>query len=97
MLFRSLESASKRPGRWANDQPRTTPYTTIASFEARMRAAGIEPDYTPVEAVAEEAFAAIREDRFWILPASDRTDEKIRARAQSLLERSAPTYLGELS
>ena len=92
-----LESASKRPGRWANDQPRTTPYTTIASFEARMRAAGIEPDYTPVEAVAEEAFAAIRDDRFWILPASDRTDEKIRARAQSLLERSAPTYLGELS
>lgn len=92
-----LESASKRPGQWANDQPRTTPYTTIASFEARMRAAGIEPDYTPVEAVAEEAFAAIRDDRFWILPASDRTDAKIRARAQSLLERSAPTYLGELS
>lgn len=92
-----LESASKRPGQWANDQPRTTPYTTIASFEARMRAAGIEPDYTPVEAVAEEAFAAIRDDRFWILPASDRTDAKIRARAHSLLERSAPTYLGELS
>lgn len=92
-----LESASKRPGQWANDQPRTTPYTTIASFEARMRAAGIEPDYTPVEAVAEEAFAAILDDRFWILPASDRTDAKIRARAQSLLERSAPTYLGELS
>ena len=52
-----LESASKRPGRWANDTPRTTPYTTIESFEARMRAAGIEPDYTPVEAVAEEAVA----------------------------------------
>lgn len=92
-----LESASKRPGQWANDAPRTTPYTTIESFEARMRAAGIEPDYTPVEAVAEEAFTAIRENRFWILPASERTDAKIRARAQSMLERSAPTYLEELT
>ncbi len=92
-----LESASKRPGQWANDAPRTTPYPTIESFEARMRAAGIEPDYTPVEAVAEEAFNAIRENRFWILPVSDRTDAKIRARAQSMLERSAPTYLEELT
>jgi NAD(P)-dependent dehydrogenase (short-subunit alcohol dehydrogenase family) len=91
-----LESASKRPERWANDTPRTTPYTTIESFEARMRAAGIEPDYTPVEAVAEEAIAGIREDRFWILPASDRTDRTIRARADSMLGRSAPTYLEDL-
>ena len=33
-----LESASKRPARWENDAPRTTPFTTIESFEARMRA-----------------------------------------------------------
>ena len=92
-----LESASKRPSRWHNDRPRTTPFTTIESFEARMRAAGIEPEYTPVEAVAEEAFDGIRANRFWILPASDRTDDKIRARAASLLARSDPTYLEELS
>jgi len=91
-----LESASKRPDRWQNETPRATPFTTIASFEARMRAAGIEPDYTPVESVAEEAFAGIRENRFWILPASDRTDGKIRARAASLLDRSEPTYLEDL-
>jgi NAD(P)-dependent dehydrogenase (short-subunit alcohol dehydrogenase family) len=91
-----LESASKRPERWANATPRTTPFTTIESFEARMRAAGIEPDYTPVEAVAEEALAGIRENRFWILPASDRTDDKLRARTASLLDRSEPTYLEEL-
>ncbi len=91
-----LESASKRPTQWQNDAPRTTPFTTIESFEARMRAAGMEPDYTPVEAVAEEAFAGIRENRFWILPASDRTDDKIRARAASLLARSEPTYLEDL-
>jgi NAD(P)-dependent dehydrogenase (short-subunit alcohol dehydrogenase family) len=92
-----LESSSKRPERWANDQPRTTPYTTIESFEARLRAAGIEPDYTPVEAVAEEAVAGIRAGRFWILPASERTDRMIRARAESMLTRSAPTYLEDLT
>ncbi len=88
-----LESSSKRPDRWANDTPRTTPYTTIESFEARLRAAGIEPEYTPVEAVAEEAVAGIREGRFWILPKSERTDETIRTRAASMLERANPTYM----
>lgn len=89
-----LESASKRPAKWANDTPRTTPYTTIESFEARMRAAGMEPDYTPVEAIAEEAFQGIRDDRFWILPASERTDDTIRTRAASMLERTNPPYMG---
>lgn len=89
-----LESSSKRPEKWANDTPRKTPYTTIESFEARMRAAGMEPDYTPVEAIAEEAFQGIREGRFWILPASDRTDDSIRARATSMLDRANPPYMG---
>jgi NAD(P)-dependent dehydrogenase (short-subunit alcohol dehydrogenase family) len=88
-----LESSSRRPDRWANDTPRTTPYTTVESFEARLRAAGIEPEYTPVEAVAEEAVAGIREGRFWILPPSERTDETIRTRAASMLERANPTYM----
>jgi NAD(P)-dependent dehydrogenase (short-subunit alcohol dehydrogenase family) len=88
-----LESSSKRPERWANDVPRSTPYTTIESFEARLRAAGIEPDYTPVEAIAEEAVIGIREGRFWILPESDRTDETIRGRAASMLDRSNPEYM----
>lgn len=92
-----LESSSKRPERWANEVPRTTPYTTIESFEARLRAAGVEPTYTPVEAVAEEALAGIREGRFWILPASERTDRTIQARAKSMLDRSAPTYLEDLT
>jgi len=88
-----LESSKQRPAKWENAEPRKTPHTTIESFEARMRAAGIEPDYTPVEAVAEETLRGIREERFWILPKSRGTDKAIEARAQSMLERSAPTYL----
>jgi NAD(P)-dependent dehydrogenase (short-subunit alcohol dehydrogenase family) len=89
-----LTSASRRPERWSDGAPRSKPATTVEEVEARLRAAGVEPDYTPVEDVAEEAVAGIKEGRFWILPASDRTDATIRARAESLLQRSAPTYLG---
>ena len=87
-----LTSAGKRPERWWNGAPATGP-ATLDEVEARLRAAGVEPDYTPVEDVAEEAVAGIRDGRFWILPASERTDATIRARAASLLERSAPTYM----
>ena len=88
-----LESSKNRPEAWANDTPRKTPYTTIESFEARMRAAGIDLNYTPVEFVAEATLDGILENRFWILPESDRTDQRIRARADSMLHRSQPTYM----
>jgi len=88
-----LESSGKRPSHWHNDHPRMTAHTTIASFEERMRAAGMEPDYTPVEAVAEETFQGVRDGRFWILPASEQTDKTIQARSRSMLERSLPKYL----
>jgi hypothetical protein len=35
----------------------------------------------------------IGEDRFWMLPESERSDSQIRARARSMLDRSAPDYL----
>jgi len=49
--------------------------------------------YTPVEEVAGRVVDAIRAGDFWILPESDRTDEQIRARAESMLERENPAYL----
>lgn len=88
-----LESSKNRPESWANDTPRTTPYTTIKSFEARMKADGMDLNYTPVEFVAQLTLEAIIENRFWILPESDRIDERIRTRADSMLERSQPTYM----
>jgi NAD(P)-dependent dehydrogenase (short-subunit alcohol dehydrogenase family) len=87
-----LTSSSKRPERWHNGAPPAGP-ASIEDVEARLRAAGVEPDYTPVEDVAAEAVAGIKAGQFWILPASERTDATIRARAESMLQRSAPTYL----
>ena len=90
-------SARNRPDRWTNDTPRTTPHTTIESFEKRMADAGVQITYTPVEEVAARVVDAIRADRFWILPESERTDQKIDARANSMRNRTNPDYLEDLA
>ncbi|NSC20942.1 SDR family NAD(P)-dependent oxidoreductase [Streptomyces albus subsp. chlorinus] len=87
------ESYRNRPARYARTRPRTTPYRTLGQWEAAMREAGHEVRFTPVEEVADLVVEGIREDRFWMLPASERSDAQIRARARSMLERTNPDYL----
>jgi hypothetical protein len=80
----------------ANATPRTTPPTTIESFEKRMAEAGVQITYTPPEEVAGRVVDAIRSRTFWILPPSERSDAQIEARAASMLARTNPTYMTEL-
>ncbi|MGW2962063.1 SDR family NAD(P)-dependent oxidoreductase [Streptomyces sp. NPDC001220] len=87
------ESHRNRPGRYAKQRPRRTPYRSLDQWEAAMRAAGKEVAFTPVEEVAEFVVAGIRADRFWLLPESERSDAQIRARARSMLDRANPSYL----
>jgi len=65
-------------------------------LEEQMKAAGVEPRYTPVEHVAAQVVDALRANRFWIMPESEHTDETIRARSQSMLDRANPTYLRQV-
>jgi NAD(P)-dependent dehydrogenase (short-subunit alcohol dehydrogenase family) len=88
-----FESWRTRPDRFAKERPRQTPYTTVEMLEEQMKAAGITPDFTPVEHVAAQVVDAIRADRFWIQPESERVDEMMRARFDSMLARSNPDYL----
>lgn len=85
-----------RPTDLPKEKPRQTPYPTLDEIEARMRDAGMELEYTPVEEVAERVVEGIRASAFWILAPSDRTDESIKSRAKSMLDRSNPTYLRDL-
>jgi hypothetical protein len=90
---RLFESWRNRPASRANATPRRTPPTTIESFERRMADAGIDLVYTPVEEVADRVAEAVVAGTFWILPPSDTTDAKVRARAASMLDRTNPTYM----
>ena len=92
-----FESWRNRRPELANPTPRRTPPTTIESFEKRMADAGVALDYTPVEEVAGRVVEAVRGGAFWILPPSERTDTTINARAASMLARSNPTYLTDVT
>ncbi|MBY8846402.1 SDR family NAD(P)-dependent oxidoreductase [Streptomyces sp. SP2-10] len=87
------ESHRNRPARYAKRRPRRTPYRSLGQWEAAMRAAGREVRFTPVEEVAGLVVDGIREDRFWLLPASEHSDAQIRARSRSMLDRANPSYL----
>ncbi|MEU6380582.1 SDR family NAD(P)-dependent oxidoreductase [Streptomyces sp. NPDC046909] len=87
------ESHRNRPERYAKERPRRTPYRSLDQWEAAMREAGREVEFTPVEEVAGTVVDGIRADRFWMLPASEHSDGQIRARARSMLERANPSYL----
>lgn len=92
-----FESWRNRPAERANATPRATPPTTIESFEKRMADAGVELTYTPVEEVADQVVTAVVDGTFWILPPSPGADSKISARATSMIERSNPTYLTDIT
>jgi hypothetical protein len=87
-------SGRNRPAVLAKERPPATPTpATVEDWEAQMRAAGMEPDYTPVEFVAAMVIEALGDGRFWILPASEDGDRRIQARARSMLDRTDPDYL----
>ncbi|MCX4592938.1 SDR family NAD(P)-dependent oxidoreductase [Streptomyces sp. NBC_01549] len=66
---------------------------SLDQWEAAMKEAGQEVRFTPVEEVADLVADGIREDRFWLLPASEHSDRQIRARSRSMLDRADPSYL----
>ena len=92
-----FESWRTRPDELAKAKPRQTPYITIDEYEELMAKAGRDIAYTPVEEVAGRVTDAVLAGAFWILPPSERTDESITARAESMLKRGHPTYLKEIA
>ncbi|WP_327669884.1 MULTISPECIES: SDR family NAD(P)-dependent oxidoreductase [unclassified Streptomyces] len=87
------ESHRNRPDRFAKERPRKTPYRSLGQWEAAMKEAGNEVEFTPVEEVAEFVAEGIAADRFWLLPESEHSDKQIRGRSQSMLDRANPAYL----
>jgi NAD(P)-dependent dehydrogenase (short-subunit alcohol dehydrogenase family) len=70
---------------------------SIEAFEQRMAAAGVSVAYTPVEEVAEQVVTAVRAGAFWILPEGGQSDQRISARAESMLARTNPTYISDVT
>jgi hypothetical protein len=74
-------------------RPRKTPFTTVEALEEQMKAAGVPIAYTEPSEVADAVLAGIRDEQFWIHPDNPRSDEVLRQRTTSILDRTNPDYL----
>lgn len=85
---------ANRPDRY--DRPGAPPKTgrdSLAMYQQRMDAVGLAVVFAPLSEVADICFEGIRDGVFWITAPSEDQRSKIRARANSQIEMTAPTYL----
>lgn len=66
---------------------------SLARYQQAMEAAGTPVVFAPLSEVADLCFEGVRDDVFWITVPSDEQQEKIRARATSQIDVTAPEYL----
>jgi NAD(P)-dependent dehydrogenase (short-subunit alcohol dehydrogenase family) len=66
------------------------PPATYVDMKALAKSAGVDFELTEPEEVADMAIDGIREGRFWILSKRGKSDELLKARTQSILQRKNP-------
>jgi NAD(P)-dependent dehydrogenase (short-subunit alcohol dehydrogenase family) len=90
------KAGANRPDRY--DRPGAPPREgrdSLGMFVSRMEELGQKVEFAPLSEVADICFDGIVNDTFWITAASADQQAKIRARAESQIAMSAPTYLVE--
>jgi NAD(P)-dependent dehydrogenase (short-subunit alcohol dehydrogenase family) len=92
LLKTGIWSERYRPDEFVRSKP-APPRGGLDGYVERMRAAGQDVRFTPLEEVADQVATGILEDRFWMLAPSERTDAQIRARAESMIARNDPAYM----
>lgn len=85
---------ANRPSRY--DRPGAPPKEgrdALGMYLARMEAAGMPVEFAPLSEVADICLEGILNDTFWITAPNELQQEKIRDRATSQIEMTAPDYL----
>ena len=91
-------AGANRPDRYLRGDPDDNrPRDALADYRARAKAAGQEVQVAPLEDVANLCIGAIRDDVFWATYPLEHQTQKLRARFESMLNRSAPDYLREVN
>jgi NAD(P)-dependent dehydrogenase (short-subunit alcohol dehydrogenase family) len=92
LLNTGIWNESERPPEFARSIQRPL-RRGLDPYVERMRSAGQEVRFTPLEEVADQVATGILRDQFWMLAESERTDGLIQARATSMITRSEPKYM----
>jgi NAD(P)-dependent dehydrogenase (short-subunit alcohol dehydrogenase family) len=91
-------AGANRPDRYLRDDPDdNNPRDALADYRARAKAAGQEVAEAPLSDVADLCIQAIRDDLFWATYPLEHQTQKLRARFESMLNRTAPEYLNEVN
>jgi NAD(P)-dependent dehydrogenase (short-subunit alcohol dehydrogenase family) len=92
------KAGANRPDRFLRGDPDDNkPRDALADYRARAKAAGQEVPIAPLEDVSAMCIRAIREDLFWATYPLENQTAKLRARFESMLNRTAPEYLNEVN
>jgi len=87
----SIFTASRnRLPRYERETPQVMPPMTLDAILQMAEAAGTRLRTTEPAEVAEHLIAGLREDRYFILPASEDGDRRIRDRTEAILARRTP-------
>ena len=65
----------------------------LEAFTEQLKNAGRDVQFTPLEEVADQVVVGILNDQFWMLVEGETVDERVRARADSIMKRTVPDYL----
>ncbi|TML16763.1 MAG: SDR family NAD(P)-dependent oxidoreductase [Actinobacteria bacterium] len=85
---------ANRPERYRRgDEPEPQGANTLEAFRAHMRSLGIEMHDASLGAVAEMCLEGVLNNVFWITASSSFQEEQLRARLDSQLAASEPSYL----
>ncbi|MBY0401094.1 SDR family NAD(P)-dependent oxidoreductase [Myxococcota bacterium] len=92
------KAGANRPDRYLRGDPDDNkPRDALADYRARAKAAGQEVPIAPLSDVANLCIRAIREDLFWATYPLEHQTQKLRARFESMLNRTPPEYLNEVN
>lgn len=87
------ESWRNRPERYAPTQDRHAPNQTLEAVLDRFESAGVEVQFTPLEQVAAQVVDGLLSGAFWMMGPPSASDQVALQKAQSIIERTAPSYL----
>ncbi len=85
-----FDAARNRPIDLPNERAVTLAPPKLEDIRRMTEQAGHRFVVTLPREIAEYTLEALREDRFWILPRGGRSDEAVRARVESILDRRDP-------
>ena len=92
------KAGANRPDRYLRGDPDdNNPRDALADYRARAAEAGQEVQVAPLSDVAALCINAIRDDQLWATYPLEHQTEKLRARFESMLNRTSPDYLAEVN